>query len=41
MKRIAPILLALLVAPAVQAAPFAKGDAKAGQAMHDKQCAGC
>lgn len=41
MKRIAPILLALLIAPAVQAAPFAKGDAQAGQALHDKQCAAC
>lgn len=41
MKRISPILLALFIAPAVQAAPFAKGDAKAGQALHDKQCAAC
>lgn len=41
MPRIAPILLALLLAPAVQAAPFAKGDPRAGKLLHDQQCAGC
>jgi mono/diheme cytochrome c family protein len=39
------ILLALaitpvLITPAI-AAPFDKGDAKAGKATHDKQCVGC
>ncbi len=33
-------LLALLSAPAF-AAPFDKGDAKAGKAIHDKQCTAC
>ncbi|MDP2834416.1 MAG: cytochrome c [Pseudomonadota bacterium] len=33
-------LLALLSAPAF-AAPFDKGDAKAGKATHDKQCNAC
>ncbi len=41
MKLTIPLLLALLLAPAVQAAPFAKGDAKAGKALHDKQCVAC
>ncbi|MFA5083274.1 MAG: cytochrome c [Hydrogenophilaceae bacterium] len=41
MKLTIPMLLALLLAPAVQAAPFAQGDAKAGKALHDKQCAAC
>lgn len=41
MKRIVPILMALFIVPAASASPFAKGDAKAGQALHDKQCAGC
>lgn len=41
MKRIVPILLALLSVPAVQAAPFAGADAQAGAALHAKQCAGC
>ena len=44
MKNLA-ILLALattpmLITPAV-AAPFDKGDPKAGKTTHDKQCAGC
>ncbi|OYY93435.1 MAG: hypothetical protein B7Y41_11770 [Hydrogenophilales bacterium 28-61-23] len=30
----------MLIAPAF-AAPFEKGDPKAGKATHDKQCAGC
>ena len=33
-------ILALLSAPAF-AAPFDKGDAKAGKALHDKQCNAC
>jgi mono/diheme cytochrome c family protein len=41
MTRIAPLLLTLLLTPAAAAAPFAKGDAKAGKALHDQQCAGC
>ncbi len=44
MKKTAFTLLTLLLAaPALAATPipFAKGDAKAGQALHDKQCAGC
>ena len=40
MKAIFPLLLLLLAASA-QAAPFAKGDAKAGKALHEKQCASC
>jgi mono/diheme cytochrome c family protein len=39
------IVLALAAAPALFtpafAAPFDKGDQKAGKATHDKQCAGC
>lgn len=33
-------ILALLAAPAF-AAPFDKGDAKAGKVLHDKQCNAC
>jgi mono/diheme cytochrome c family protein len=31
----------MLAATSAQAVAFAKGDAKAGQTLHDKQCAGC
>jgi cytochrome c2 len=41
MNRTLTLLLALMIAPAVQAAPFAKGNAKTGQTLHEKQCAGC
>lgn len=41
MYRIAALLTLMLCIPAGQAAPFAGGDAKAGQALHAKQCAGC
>jgi cytochrome c2 len=40
MKPITALLL-LLAAPHLHAAPFAEGDAKAGQSLHDKQCAAC
>lgn len=41
MKQIA-IILALAAAPlTLQAAPFQKGDAKAGQALHKEKCVGC
>jgi mono/diheme cytochrome c family protein len=39
MKTLALILI-IAATPAL-AAPFDKGDAKAGKATHDKQCAGC
>jgi cytochrome c2 len=39
MKRLA-ILLALIATPAL-ATPFAKGDAAAGKALHEKKCAAC
>lgn len=36
------LLIALTIAsPAVLAAPFEKGDPKAGQALHDAQCIQC
>lgn len=35
------ILAAGLLAPVAQAAPFAKGDPKAGKALHDKTCVSC
>jgi cytochrome c2 len=35
------ILLALLAAPAVQAAPFAKGDAEAGKTLFNRYCTSC
>ena len=35
------LLLALGLASAAQAAPFADGDAAHGRALYDKDCAGC
>ena len=40
MKKFITIALALLT-PLALAAPFEKGDAKQGKAIHDKQCEGC
>lgn len=40
MRHISLILIALLAAP-IQAAPFAKGDHKKGEALHDESCTGC
>jgi hypothetical protein len=40
MQRLSLILLALLAVP-LYAAPFDKGDAKTGQALHDKSCVAC
>lgn len=42
MKRCALMFsLALITAPAAHAAPFAKGDAAAGEKLHAEQCAAC
>jgi cytochrome c len=40
MKSIVPLLLALMCAP-LCAAPFDKGDPKAGEALHNKACLAC
>lgn len=40
MKRAFAIVIALLAAP-VHAAPYDKGDSKAGQTLHEKKCTGC
>ncbi len=40
MKRLAILYFALLAAP-LHAAPFAKGDAIKGKALHDKNCTAC
>ena len=42
-KNIAKYILAIAAGSAlsVHAAPFDKGDAKKGQALHEKQCADC
>jgi mono/diheme cytochrome c family protein len=41
MKHITAIFALLLLPLASHAAPFAKGDAKAGEKLHKAQCAGC
>ena len=41
MKRTTAILALCLLPMTVAAAPFAKGDAKAGAKLHKEQCAGC
>jgi cytochrome c553 len=40
MRLIFPILIALVATP-LQAAPFDKGNAKKGEALHDESCTGC
>ena len=41
-KLLLPLLSSLLLgAPHANAMPFAKGDPKAGQALHDKSCVAC
>ncbi len=39
--KILPVLTLLLLSPALQAAPFDKGDPKVGKALHDKSCTSC
>lgn len=41
MKVLIPLLGALLIAGGATAAPFDKGDPKAGKALHDKACVKC
>ena len=41
MKTRAYVLIAVLLPLAAHAAPFAKGDAKAGATMHKSQCVAC
>lgn len=42
MKTRTAMILALAAVPlGLQAAPFAKGDAKAGQALHKEKCVAC
>ncbi len=41
MKFLILLLTATLLAPTAGAAPFAKGDPKAGKALHDKSCTRC
>jgi mono/diheme cytochrome c family protein len=41
MKTLIAIAASALLAAAAQAAPFAKGDPKAGKALHDKSCVSC
>jgi cytochrome c553 len=40
MKTAIALLLGMMLAP-VYAAPFDKGDAKAGKTLHDKSCLAC
>ena len=40
MKRLAILIFALFAAP-LHAAPFDKGDAVKGKALHDKSCTAC
>lgn len=39
--KIAVLLIALGLPVMLQAAPFERGDIKAGQALHDKSCLSC
>ena len=41
MKHVSVILTLALMPLSANAAPFAKGDAKAGEKVHQQQCAGC
>jgi mono/diheme cytochrome c family protein len=41
MKYVTAILALALLPLSANAAPFAKGDAKAGEKVHQQQCAGC
>lgn len=41
MKILIASFCAMLLATGVHAAPFAKGDPKAGKALHDKACVSC
>jgi hypothetical protein len=41
MKNYFPLMLGLLLAPAVQAAPFDKGHADAGKTLHNRDCVAC
>lgn len=41
MKRTLTLMLALMLAPAVQAAPFDQGNAEAGKTLHSRYCTSC
>ena len=41
MKTLTALLCGALLAGAAHAAPFAKGDPKAGKTLHDKACISC
>jgi mono/diheme cytochrome c family protein len=41
MKTLMLAIVSALIATAVQASPFAKGDPKAGKVLHDKSCTSC
>lgn len=41
LKPLAVLASVLFISTASQAAPFAKGDPKAGKALHDKTCLSC
>jgi mono/diheme cytochrome c family protein len=41
MKTLMLAIVSALLATVAQASPFAKGDPKAGKALHDKSCVSC
>ncbi|MEW6119397.1 MAG: cytochrome c [Pseudomonadota bacterium] len=41
MNILPPMIIAALLALPAHAAPFDKGDPKAGKSLHDKTCTGC
>jgi len=41
MKILFPLIVSALLASGAHAAPFAKGDPKAGKTLHDKSCNSC
>jgi len=41
MKILMVLFAAAMLSPTVQSAPLAKGDPKAGKALHDKSCTSC
>jgi cytochrome c2 len=41
MKTLSLLFASAVLATAAHAAPFAKGDPKAGKALHDKSCTSC
>ena len=41
MRTLTAMICGVVLAGGAHAAPFAKGDPKAGRALHDKSCTGC